>query len=180
MTEILIKAEEKMVKALNNLDSRFHTIRAGRANPVVFDNVSVNYYDSPTPLKSLATINVTDGRTMILKPYDKTTISLIEKAIFESNLGFTPNNNGESIIITVPQLTEERRHQYVKQVKTMAEDAKVAIRNIRQDAISTIKKGEESDDNKKELENDVQSLVEKFNKSIETKFKEKEKELLTI
>ena len=177
---ILNNAEEKMEKTLENLDGRFNTVRTGRANPNSLDGVMVSYYGTPTPLKQLATITVPEARCLAIKPYDKGCLGDIEKAIFESNLGYTPNNDGEYIRIIIPPLTEDRRKELVKQVRSMEEDGKVSIRNIRRDAIDEIEKSEISEDEQKNLTNRVQDLVNKYNKLIEDKTKVKEEELMTV
>ncbi len=178
--EILNNAEEKMLKTLDSLDGRFNTVRTGRANPSSLDGVMVEYYGTPTPLKQLATITVPEARCLAIKPYDRGCLGDIEKAIFESNLGYTPNNDGETIRIIIPPLTEDRRKELVKQVKAMEEDGKVSIRNIRREAIDDIEKSESSEDEQKSLTNKVQDLVNKYNKLIEEKTKTKEDELMTV
>ncbi len=178
--DIIKLTEEKMVKTLENLDHRFLTVRAGRANPSSLDGIMADYYGTPTPLKQLATISVPEARQLLIKPFDKNCLGAIERAIFESNLGFTPNNDGETIRIIIPVLTEDRRKELTKQVRAMAEDAKVSIRNIRHDANEDIQKQEISEDEQKNLQNQVQDLVNKYNKTIEDKTKEKEEELMTV
>ena len=167
-------------KTLDNLEQRFVTVRAGRANPSSLDGITADYYGSPTPLKQLATISVPEARQLLIKPFDRSCLGAIEKAIFESNLGYTPNNDGETIRIIIPVLTEERRKELTKQVRAMAEDAKVSIRNIRHDANEDIEKEEISEDEQKNLQNRVQDLVNKYNKLIDEKTKEKENELMTV
>lgn len=179
-TEVINLTEEKMNKTLDNLEHRFVTVRAGRANPSSLDGITADYYGSPTPLKQLATISVPEARQLLIKPFDRSCLGAIEKAIFESNLGYTPNNDGETIRIIIPVLTEERRKELTKQVRTMAEDAKVSIRNIRHDANEDIEKEEISEDEQKNLQNRVQDLVNKYNKLIDEKTKEKENELMTV
>lgn len=180
MDDILTLIKEEMDEAIKNMEKRFNNVRAGRANVAVLDGVLVNYYGSPTPIIQLATISIPEARTLMIKPFDKNSLSDIEKGIFEANIGFTPNNNGESIILVFPQLTEEKRKDYVKQVKEMAEDAKIALRNIRQDGNETIKKEDfPEDDEKRGLER-VQTLINEYNEKVENLFKEKEKELMTI
>ncbi len=179
-TNIINETKEKMDKSLENLDSRFSTVRAGRANPSSLDGVMAECYGVPTPLKQLATISVPEARCLQIKPFDKSCLSAIEKAIFESNLGYTPNNDGETIRIIIPVLTEDRRKELVKQVRAMEEDGKVAIRNIRHDALASIEKLEVSEDEEKNLSNQVQDLVNKYNKLIEEKTKVKEEELMTV
>lgn len=179
-TEVINLTEEKMNKTLDNLEHRFVTVRAGRANPSSLDGITADYYGSPTPLKQLATISVPEARQLLIKPFDRSCLGAIEKAIFESNLGYTPNNDGETIRIIIPVLTEERRKELTKQVRAMAEDAKVSIRNIRHDANEDIEKEEISEDEQKNLQNRVQDLVNKYNKLIDEKIKEKENELMTV
>lgn len=179
-TEVINLTEEKMKKTLDNLEYRFVTVRAGRANPSSLDGITADYYGSPTPLKQLATISVPEARQLLIKPFDRSCLGAIEKAIFESNLGYTPNNDGETIRIIIPVLTEERRKELTKQVRAMAEDAKVSIRNIRHDANEDIEKEEISEDEQKNLQNRVQDLVNKYNKLIDEKTKEKENELMTV
>ena len=179
-TDIMNITEDKMEKTLENLDHRFQTVRAGRANPSSLDGIVADYYGSPTPLKQLATISVPEARQLLIKPFDRSCLGAIEKAIFESNLGYTPNNDGETVRIVIPVLTEDRRKELTKQVRSMAEDAKASIRNIRHDAIEDIEKQEVSEDEQKRLETCVQDLVNKYNKLVEDKTKEKEEELMTV
>jgi len=161
-TDIITITKEKMNKALESLDHRFATVRAGRANPSSLDGINVDYYGSSTPLKQLATISVPEARQLLIKPFDRSCLAAIEKAIFESNLGYTPNNDGETIRIIIPVLTEDRRKELTKQVKAMAEEGKVSIRNIRRDSLEDIEKQELSEDEKKHLENKVQDVVNKI------------------
>lgn len=181
MDEIILEAEEKMEKTIENLDERFKKIRAGRANPAILDGVKVDYYGALTPLNQLATVSVLEARKLQIKPFDKSALANIEKAIYASDLGLTPNNTGELIFISIPELTEDRRKEFVKQAKKEAEDAKIALRNIRQDANNSIKKDENiNEDMEKFLTNDVQDLINNYNKKIDDKLKEKEEELMTI
>ena len=180
MEEILLETEEKMEQTIVNMEKRFLNVRAGRANPAILDGVMVNYYGTETPLKQLANISIPEARQLMIKPFDKTCLGPIEKGIYESNVGLTPNNNGEVIILNIPVLTEDTRKEYVKQVKGMAEDAKIALRNIRQDANNDIKKLEISEDDIKGLTNEVQELINKYNNIVLEKLKEKEQELLSI
>ena len=180
MDEILTNTELRMDEALTNLDKRLTNIRAGRANPSILDGVMVSYYGVDTPLKQLATISIPEARQLMIKPFDRSTISTIEKAIYEANIGLTPNNNGETIILNIPALTEDTRREYVKQAKQICEEAKVALRNVRQDSMNDIKKSELTDDDKKGLEQDAQDIINKYNKKVEDKFKEKETELMTV
>ena len=178
--DVIKETEEKMKKAVEAMEKRFQTVRAGRANPSSLDGVMVNYYGSMTPLKQLATISVPEARQLLIKPFDKSCLSAIEKAIFESNLGYTPGNDGETIRIVIPMLTEDRRKELVKQVKAMSEDGKVAIRNIRHDALEDLEVLELPEDVEKAKSNEIQNLVNEYNKLIEEKLKEKNEELLTV
>ena len=178
--DILKDTEDKMKKAVEAMEKRFQTVRAGRANPSSLDGVMVNYYGSMTPLKQLATISVPEARQLLIKPFDRSCLSAIEKAIFESNLGYTPGNDGETIRIVIPMLTEDRRKELVKQAKGMSEEAKVALRNIRQDAMNDVKKLELSEDEEKRAEKEVQDLINKYNKIVEDVLGDKEEELMTI
>ena len=178
--EILLEVEEKCEKALNNLIERFKTVRTGRANPSSLDKVMVNYYGVATPLRSLANITVPEARQLLIKPFDKSCLSAIEKGIYEADLGYTPNNDGESIRIVIPDLTEDRRRELVKQVKSMAEDAKVSVRNARRDGIDMVKDGEFPEDVEKKLEGDIQDIVNKYNKKIETELETKESDLMSV
>ncbi len=178
--EILLEVEEKLEKALDNLNERFKTVRTGRANPNTLDKVMVNYYGVPTPLRSLANVSVPEARQLLIKPFDKGALANIEKAIYEANLGYTPNNDGESIRIVIPPLTEDRRREFVKQVKGMAEDAKVAVRNARHDGMEFIKKEELPEDDAKKLEDDIQDLFNKYKKKIEDELELKEKDLMAV
>lgn len=178
--EIIKELKVNLDKSIEAYDKRLASVRAGRANPSSLDGVMVEYYGVATPLKQLATISVPEARILMIKPFDKSCLSEIEKAIFESNLGYTPNNDGESIRIVIPELTEERRKELIKQVKSLAEDAKVSVRNNRRDALDDIKKLETDEDSEKRLEKLVQDEVNKYNKTIEEKLKNKEEDLLNI
>ena len=178
--EILLEAEEKMTKAIEVMENRFLNVRAGRANPRILDKVEVDYYGTPTPLIQLATISVPEARKIVIKPFDRNSINAIEKAVFEADLGLTPNNNGETVMLVIPELTEERRKEYVKEAKAISEEAKVALRNIRQDANNNIKRLEIPEDDQKRAQEDVQDLINKNNKIDDDKLKEKEEELMSI
>ena len=180
MDDILMNVELEMQEAIETLKKRLTNIRAGRANPAMLDGVMVEYYGTPTPLKQLATISIPEARQLCIKPFDKSSIQAIEKAIYEANLGIAPNNNGETVILNIPALTEETRKQYVKQAKEYAEDCKINLRNIRQDANNDIKKLEISEDDIKNGQEDVQELINKYNKIVDEVFKEKESELMSI
>ena len=170
----------KMDKAIENLESRFTTVRAGRANPNILNGITIEYYGTPTQLNAISTISVPEVRQLMIKPFDKSLLKEIEKAIYAADLGMSPNNNGEVVFLTIPELTEETRKNYVKQVKDMAEEARIALRNIRQDFNNMIKKDELPEDEEKRNLEIVQKLIDKYNQIVEDKFKEKEKELLSI
>lgn len=180
MENIINNTEEKMMNAITTLENRFTNVRAGRANPNMLDKVMVEYYGTPTPLKSLANISVPEARQLSVKPFDKSCLGAIEKAIFEANLGVTPNNNGEVVFIVIPPLTEDRRKELVKQVKQLAEEAKIALRNIRQEANKDLEKLELPEDEEKRGNEKVQDLINEYNKIIDEKLKDKEKDLMTI
>ncbi len=172
--------EMKMMKAIDNLEERYVSIRAGRANPSMLNGVTVDFYGTPTPISSIANITVPEARQLFIKPFDRSTLKNIEHAIIAANLGINPTNNGEMLIITIPALTEDKRREYVKQAKALSEDAKVVLRNIRQDANAEIKKLELPEDQEKSSLNDVQELINKYNKIVDEKQKEKEEELMTV
>lgn len=178
--EILLDAKEKMQKAIDVMENRFLNVRAGRANPRILDKIEVEYYGVLTPLIQLATISVPEARKLVIKPFDRSSIGAIEKAIFEANIGLTPNNNGEVVMLVIPELTEERRKEYVKEAKAIEEEAKIALRNIRQEANNDIKKSEIPEDEVKKGQDSVQELINKYNKIAEEKLKLKEKELMEI
>ncbi len=178
--ELLKEIEDKMVKSLENLDKRMATVRAGRANPSSLDGVSAEYYGVPTPLKQLAIVSVPEGNQLLIKPFDKSSLAAIEKAILASNLGYNPTNDGETIRIIIPALTEERRVELTKQVKAIAEEAKVSVRNIRHQGLDDLKALELSEDVEKGVENKIQDLVNQYNKKIDETLKAKEQDLLTV
>ena len=178
--DIILECEERMEETISVLEKQFTNIRAGRANPAMLDGITVSYYGVDTPLKQIANISVPEARQLSIKPFDKGMLGDIEKAIFEANIGITPNNNGEVIFLVIPALTEDRRKELVKDVKKIAENGKIALRNIRQDANSDMKKRKLPEDVEKSGNEDVQELINKYNKIIEEKLKEKEKELMTI
>ena len=180
MDDILMNAEMLMETAIESMEKRFTNIRAGRANPSMLDGVMVSYYGVDTPLKQLANISIPEARQLCIKPFDKSCLASIERGIYEANIGLTPNNNGEVIILNIPALTEDTRREYVKQAKGYAEDCRINLRNIRQDANNTIKKLEVSEDDIKAGQEDVQELINKYNKIVDEKLKVKENELLTI
>ncbi len=180
MNQILENSKKDMDKTLETLNHRFATVRAGRANPSSLDGVMVEYYGTPTPLKSLATITVPEARILQIKPFDKHSLADIEKGIVAANLGYNPSNDGETIRIVIPQLTEERREELVKQVKKLAEEEKIAIRNIRKGAMDDIKEEAENEDEQERLEKQLQDQVNEYNKKIEEELKKKEEELRTV
>ena len=176
-----VEIKNKMTKVIETLESRYTTIRAGRANPNILHGVMVDYYGTPTPIQSLATISIPEARVLAIKPFDKSSLKNIEKAIYEANLGIAPTNNGEVIMLTIPELTGETRRDYVKQASGMAEDARIALRNIRQDENNKIKKDEELREDERDMCLEiVQELTDKYNKIVDEKFKEKESELTSI
>lgn len=176
-------AEKKMELAVAYLDEALAHIRAGKANPKIIDGIKVEYYGSIVPLSQVANISVPDARTIAITPWEKQMFKEIEKAIINSDLGITPENNGEVIRLTIPPLTEERRKQLVKQSKAEAEQAKVSVRNARRDAIDSLKKAIKqglSEDNEKDAEITVQKIHDKYLKRIDEVFAAKEKEILTV
>ena len=180
MDDILMETEMKMEASVESMEKRLINIRAGRANPAILDGVMVSYYGVDTPLKQLATISIPEARQLMIKPFDRTTLGAIEKGIYEANIGLTQNNNGEVIILNIPILTEDTRREYVKQAKTICEECKITLRNIRQDANNDIKKLEVTEDEIKNGQEDVQELINKYNKVVDEKFKVKEQELMTV
>lgn len=184
MDSRLTPYEEKMQKSYENLVEEYATIRAGRANPHILDRITVDYYGTPTPLQQVANINVPEPRMIQIQPWEASLIKDIEKAILVSDLGLTPNNDGKVIRLIFPELTEERRKELAKDVKKKGDNAKVAIRNVRRDANDTVKKenkaGELSDDEAKNLEDDVQKLTDKYIALIDKAIEEKTSEILTV
>lgn len=179
--EIMLNTEEKMEKAIANYNGQLAQIRTGRANPSILDRISIDYYGTYTPINQVASISVPEGRQLLIKPYDKTMIPLIEKAINEANIGLNPQNDGENIRINIPPLTEETRRDLTKDVSKLAEDAKVVVRNIRRDANDNIKKDKDlTEDDSKGYQEDVQTLTDKTIKLIESIAKEKEVEIMTV
>lgn len=175
--------EEKMQKTVDFLASEFATIRAGRANPHVLDKIKVDYYGTPTPLQQVGNITVPEPRMIQIAPWEKTLIKDIEKAIMMSDLGITPSNDGSVIRLVFPELTEERRKDLVKDVKKKGEENKVAVRNVRRDgndAFKKLAKTDVSEDEIKQLEDQLQKLTDKFIKTIDGMIEEKSKEILTV
>ncbi len=180
LTLLLDMTKEAMQKALDHLEKSFVNIRAGKANPNMLSGVKIEYYGAQTPLSQVANVNTPDGQTLSVQPWDKTMIPDIEKAILVANLGFNPMNNGESVIINIPPLTEERRRELVKLAKVEAENAKVGVRNARKDANNEIKTFDLSEDQKSNAEVDVQSLTDGYIQKIDEKYAVKEKEIMTV
>ncbi|MDB4050328.1 ribosome recycling factor [Flavobacteriaceae bacterium] len=179
--EFIIEAcEESMTNAVKHLERELLNIRAGKANPTMLSSVKLDYYGSTTPLSQVANINTPDAQTLSVQPWEKDKLQDIEKAIQIANLGFNPMNNGESIIISIPPLTEERRKELVKIVKSEIEDAKISIRNSRKDANNEIKKIEISTDQKAISEKEIQTLTDNYIIRIDEIFSSKEKEILSI
>tara|TARA_B100001059_G_scaffold81038_1_gene78956 strand:+ start:733 stop:1284 length:552 start_codon:yes stop_codon:yes gene_type:complete len=179
--EFIIEAcEESMTNAVKHLERELLNIRAGKANPTMLSSVKLDYYGSTTPLSQLANINTPDAQTLSVQPWEKDKLQDIEKAIQIANLGFNPMNNGESIIISIPPLTEERRKELVKIAKSEIEDAKISIRNSRKDANNEIKKIEISTDQKAISEKEIQTLTDNYISKIDEIFSSKEKEILSI
>tara|TARA_B100000242_G_scaffold293626_1_gene272360 strand:+ start:9811 stop:10362 length:552 start_codon:yes stop_codon:yes gene_type:complete len=177
---ILEATEESMVNTISFLEKELLNIRAGKANPNMLSSVKVDYYGAQTPLNQIANINTPDSQTLSIQPWEKDKLEDIEKAIFSSNLGFNPMNNGESIIISIPPLTEERRKELVKVVKSEVENAKVSIRNARKEANNEIRKSDASDDMKSNFEIDIQNITDKYTSKIDSIFSTKEKEILSV
>ncbi len=177
---ILDSTDDAMQGALAHLDKSLANIRAGKASPQMLGSVFVDYYGSQTPLSQVANVSAPDSRTITIQPWEKKMIQPIEKAILAANLGFNPMNNGDVVIISVPPLTEERRKELVKQAKGEGEDAKISVRNARQEANKEIKKVETSEDIKKDAEDKVQKLTDKYIKKIEEVLASKEAEILKV
>lgn len=177
---IIESTEESMQNALGHLEKQLLNIRAGKATPSMLGGVMVEYYGSQTPLSQVANINTPDARTLSIQPFDKSLIQEIEKGIMYANLGFNPMNNGESVIINVPPLTEERRKELAKQAKAVAEDAKVGVRNDRKTANQELKKVDVSEDAKKGVEEEIQKLTDRHISLIDEIFTVKEKEIMTV
>ncbi len=177
---VLDSAEESMQGAIAHLLKEFVKIRAGKASPSMLSSVMVEYYGNMTPLSQVSNINTPDGRTISVQPWEKNLLQEIEKSIMNANLGFNPMNNGDLIIINVPPLTEERRVQLVKQAKAEAEDAKVSIRNARQDANKELRDMDISEDLLKNAEADVQELTDKYSKKVDASLETKEAEIMKV
>lgn len=184
MEDIVKQAEEKMNKTFDSLAHQYSKARTGRASASILDDIKVNYYGTPTPVKQLGNINIPEPRMIILQPWDKTTLSEIEKAILAANLGITPENDGNVIRLPFPSLTEDKRKEIVKGVKKQAEDAKVASRNVRRDFNELVKKqkknSEITEDQEKKILDDIQKLTDKWIEKIDDLAKNKEKEIMDI
>lgn len=184
MNEKLTQFNDKMLKSIENMNSEFAAIRAGRANPHVLDKLRVDYYGTPTPIQQVANVTIPEPRMIQIQPWESSMIKVIEKAILASDIGITPTNDGKVIRLVFPELTEERRKDLVKDVKKKGEAAKVAIRNIRRDANDIFKKqgkaGEMSEDEQKQLEDEVQKLTDKFIADVDKAMEDKSKEILTV
>ena len=176
--------ETRMIKTTEVLAAQFAAVRAGRANAAVLDQIEVDYYGVPTPIRQIASISTPDPRSLVIQPWDASTLKLIEKAILISDLGINPQNDGRSIRLVFPQLTEERRKELAKQVRKYGEEAKVAVRNIRRDAMDKVKKeqkkGEITEDDQKNIEKDLQKLTDDYIKKVDKQTEVKEKELFEI
>ena len=178
--ETIADARERMQKSVDSTRSDFTTIRTGRANPAILDRVVVNYYGAPTPLKQLASIGAPEPRMLTVTPFDKGAMKEIEKAISDAELGFNPANDGQLIRLPVPELTEDRRKEMVKLARKLAEDGRIAVRNIRRDAISDIKAGDETEDEVRRAEGDVQKITDEFIAAIDNALKSKEAEIMEV
>ena len=177
---ILDSLEENLNKAITHLEYEFKSIRAGKANPSMLSSVSVDYYGSQTPLSQVANVGTLDAHTITIQPWEKSLINEIESAIRNADLGFNPTNNGESVIINVPVLTEERRAELTKIASNEAENAKISLRNDRREALHELKNLDISEDLTKNIEIDIQKLIDKFGKTVEEHFTAKEKEIMTV
>ena len=184
MKEVIKKCEEKMTKTCENLDGEFANIRAGRANPNLLNRIMVEYYGTPTPMQQVGNISVPEPRIIQINPWEKSLLKAIEKAILASDLGITPTNDGTSIRLVFPELTEERRKELVKDIKKKGEAAKVAVRNVSRDANDTLKKMEKStditEDERKEGEEKIQKMTDKYVAKIDKSVENKSKEIMTV
>lgn len=184
MKSVLSETRERMEKSLESFSASLSTVRTGRANPIILNRVMVNYYGANTPLNQLAAITSPDARTLHITPYDKSAVDEIERAILESDLGFNPNNQGDTIFITVPALNDERRRDLVRAVHAMAEDARIGIRNIRRDGNDMLKEmrkeNEIGEDDLRRGEADVQKLTDEFTAQIDSRVKSKEEDILAV
>ena len=176
--------KDKMDSSINNLKEKFSEVRAGRANPAILNKVKIDYYGTPTPINQVAGVSVPEARMIVIQPWDMSVLKDIEKAILASDIGINPNNDGKIIRLTFPELTEERRKEIVKEIKKLAEECKVAIRNVRRDGMDIAKKlqkdGEMTEDELKQAENKIQELTDKSIEEIDSALANKEKEILSI
>ena len=176
--------KDKMDSSINNLKEKFSEVRAGRANPAILNKVKIDYYGTPTPINQVAGVSVPEARMIVIQPWDMSVLKDIEKAILASDIGINPNNDGKIIRLTFPELTEERRKEIVKEIKKLAEECKVAIRNVRRDGMDMAKKlqkdGEMTEDELKQAENKIQELTDKSIEEIDKVLENKEKEILSI
>lgn len=184
MKTVLKKAEERMNRRIEHLNSEYSAIRAGRANPAVLDKVVVDYYGAPTPVNQLAAVSVAEARTLVIQPWDMSVLTLIERAIQKSDIGINPQNDGKTLRMIFPPLTEERRKDIVKDIKGLAEETKVSVRNVRRDTVDKFKamkkSGEITEDDLKQAEKKTQDLTDKFVKEIDTLAEKKQKEVMSI
>ena len=181
--EILAGAKEKMSDAVEFLEEDLKTYRAGKANQLILNGVHVDYYGTPTPVSQVASVTTPDAKTIMIQPWEKKMIPLIEKAIMDANIGLTPQNNGESIRCNIPPLTEERRKELIKKAKAAGENAKVVVRNARRDAIELLKKAQKEgmpEDMQKDYEQNVQKETDSFTKKIDELVSAKEKDIMTV
>ena len=182
--DILLDAEERMEKSVTFLQEEYKRVRSGRATPGLVENVKVDYYGAPTPLKQIATIGVPEPRLLVIRPFDPGSLGAIEKALLASDVGITPNNDGKLIRLSVPPLSEERRRQLVGQTKHMAEEAKVAIRNVRRDAIKDAEKekkaGDMTEDDLERFKTDVQELTNEYTGKVEALHETKSEALMQV
>jgi len=180
----LAEVESLMQKAIEATQRSFNTIRTGRANTSLLDRVMVEYYGSPTPLKALASINTPDASTITIQPFDKTSLNIIEKAISLSDLGLTPSNDGQIIRLNIPPLTSDRRKEFVKLASKFAEEGKVSIRNIRRDAVDSVRKQEKNseipEDEARDIQDKIQKLTDKYSAKVDEVLAEKEKDITTV
>ncbi|MDE5852623.1 MAG: ribosome recycling factor [Oscillospiraceae bacterium] len=184
MYDTLKVFEDKMKKSIDRLTHEFAIIRAGRANPAILNKIMVDYYDTPTPINQMAAVSISEARILVISPWDLTTLSMIERAIQQSDIGINPTNDGKVLRLAFPQLTEERRKEIVKEINKIKEESKISVRNIRRDAMDKLKAlkkdGKISEDEIKDQEDEVQNLVNKFCKEIDSISAAKEKEVLEI
>lgn len=184
MKSVMKEARERMQKSLDAFENNIGAVRTGRANPAILNRVIVSYYGSPTPLNQLAAISSPDPRTLVITPFDRSAAGDIERAIMESDLGFNPNNKGDAVYITVPPLTDERRRDLVKTVKNLAEEARVAVRNIRRDANEELKEMQKenllSEDDLRNAEQEVQKLTDEFIAKVDQRVKTKEEDIMAV